>query len=145
MPHHPDLNALLDDLLPFAQRMLTEFGEFLPFGGKITAAGDHVSVGAKGSSERSKSKELIGIMTDAFRCEAAEGKIRAAGICFDVRVVPPGQLDKTDAIELSLEREGGDAVEVFLPYALLPDGEVTYGELFASTRIPTMFLEHQKT
>jgi hypothetical protein len=145
VPHHPDLNALSNDLLPFAQRMLAEFGEFLPFGGKITADGEHVSVGAKGSSEPSKSKELIDIMTDTFRREAAEGKIRAAGICFDVRVVPPGQVDKTDAIELSLEREGGDAVEVFVPYALLPDGEVTYGDMFESTRTPTMFVQPQRT
>ena len=71
--------------------MLAEFGEFLPFGGKITADGEHVSVGAKGSSEPLKSKELIDIMTDTFRREAAEGKIRAAGICFDVRVVPRGK------------------------------------------------------
>ena len=145
MAHHPDLDALLNELLPFARRMLAEFGEFLPFGGKITANGEHVSVGAKGSSEHPKSKELIDIMTDGFRREAAEGKIRAAGICFDVRVVPPGQVNKTDAIELSLEREGGEAAEVFVPYALLPDGEVCYGEMFAGARTPTMFVEHHKT
>jgi hypothetical protein len=139
------LNALLNDLLPFAERMLAEFGEFLPFGGSITANGQHVSVGAKGSSERPKSQELIDIMTNAFCCEAAEGKIRAAGICFDVRIVPPGHAEKTDAIQLALERDGGDAVDVFVPYALLPDGEVTYGELFAAERTPTMFVQHQKT
>jgi hypothetical protein len=145
VPHHPDLNALLNDLLPFAERMLCEQREFYPFGGSITADGEQTSVGAKGSSDHPPSRELIDIMTDAFRRQAAEGKIRAAGICFDVRVVPPGQVDKTDAIELSLERAGGDAVEVFVPYVLLPDGEVTYGEMFASTRTPTMFVEHQKT
>jgi len=51
-------------------------------------------------------------MTIAFRDQASEGKIRVAGICFDVRVLPPGQVDKTDAIQLALEREGGDAVDV---------------------------------
>lgn len=112
MPHQPDLDALLNDLLAFAERMLREQGEFYPFGGSITADGERISVGAKGSSDHPPSRELIEIMTDAFRRQAAEGKIRAAGICFDVRVVPPGQPDKTDAIELSLEREGDDAVEV---------------------------------
>ena len=146
VPRHADLNALLNDLLSFAERMLAEFGEFLPFGGKITADGEHVSVGAKGSPERSKSKELVDIMTDAFRSEAGEGKIRAAGICFDVCVVPPGQADKTDAIQLALEREGGDSVDVFVPYAVLPDGQVTYGELFAAKRTPTIFMQqHQET
>lgn len=85
-------------------------------------------------------------MTDAFRGQASEAKIRAAGICFDVRIVPPGQVDKTDAIQLALEREGGDAVDVFVPYAQLPDGEFTYGELFACERTPTVFVQqHHKT
>jgi hypothetical protein len=145
VPHHPDINALLNELLPFAERMLREQGEFYPFGGSITPDGKHISVGAKGSCDQPPSREIIDIMTDAFRRQAAEGKIRAAGICFDVRVVPPGQVDKTDAIELCLERAGGDAVEVFVPYALLPNGEITYGDMFASTRTPTMFVEHQKT
>jgi hypothetical protein len=101
-------------------------------------------VGAKGSSERPQSQELIDIMTNEFRSQASEGKIRAAGICFDIRVVPPGQVDKTDAIQLALEREGGDAVGVFVPYAQLPDGAFTYGELFACERTPTLFVQQHQ-
>ena len=146
MPRHPDLDALLNDLLPFAERMLSEHGEFYPFGGSITADGRHISVGAKNSSDHPKSQELIDIMTHEFRSQASEGKIRAAGICFDVRVVPPGQIDKTDAIQLALERKGGDAVDVFVPYAQLPDRTFTYDELFACERTPTLFVQqHQET
>jgi hypothetical protein len=146
VPRHPDLDALSNDLLPFAQRMLAEQGEFYPFGGSITSDGRYISVGAKGSSDHPKSRELIDVMTTEFRSQASEGKIRAAGICFDVRVVPPGQIDKTDAIQLALEHEGGDAVDVFVPYAQLADGEFTYGELFACERTPTLFVQqHQKT
>lgn len=146
MPRHPDLDTLLNDLLPFAERMLAKHGEFYPFGGSIRPDGERISVGAKGSSDRPKSQELIAIMTDSFRAQATQGKIRAAGICFDVRVIPPGQADKTDAIQLALEREGGDAVDVFVPYARLPDGEFTYGELFACERTPTFFVQQdQKT
>jgi hypothetical protein len=146
VPRHPDLDALLNDLLPFAECMLSEHGEFYPFGGSITSDGRHISVGAKGSSDHPKSQELIEIMTHEFRSQASEGKIRAAGICFDVRVVPPGQIDKTDAIQLALEREGGDAVDVFVPYSQLPDGTFTYGELFACERTPTLFVQqHQQT
>jgi len=126
--------------------MLAEHREFYPFGGSITPDGRHISTGAKGSSDRPKSQELVDIMANEFRSQASEGKIRAAGICFDVRVVPPGRVDKTDAIQLALEREGGDAVDVFVPYAQLSDGEFTYGELFACERIPTLFVQqHQQT
>jgi len=85
-------------------------------------------------------------MTHEFRSQASQGDIRAAGICFDVRVVAPGQIDKTDAIPLVLEREGGDAVNVFVPYARLPDGWFTHGRLFACERKPIFFvLQDQQT
>jgi hypothetical protein len=135
------LDALLNDLLPFAQQMLAERGEFYPFGGSIAADGRHVSVGAQGSSDRPPATELIDLLTNAFWREASEAKIRAAGICFDVRIVPPGQVDKTDAIQLALEREGGDAADVYVPYSRLPDGEFVYSEMFASRRTPTMFVQ----
>jgi len=144
VPRHPDLDALLNDLLPFAERMLAEQGEFYPFGCSITPDGRHISVGAKGSSDHPKSQELIHIMTSEFRDQASEKKIRAAGICFDVRVVPPGQVDKSDAIQLALEREDGDAVDMFVPYAQLPDGKFTYGELFACERTPTLFVQQRQ-
>ena len=71
---HPDLDALLNDLLPFAERMLAEQGEFYPFGGSIAPDGKHISVGAKTESDRPKSKELIDIMTAEFRRQASEAK-----------------------------------------------------------------------
>jgi hypothetical protein len=37
----------------FAERILAEFRELYPFGGKIMAEGEHISVGARVSSERS--------------------------------------------------------------------------------------------
>ena len=85
------------------------------------------------------------IMPNEFRSQASEGKIRAAGICFGVRIVPPAQVDKADAIQVALEREDGDAVDIFVPYEQLLDGEFTYGELFACERIPKLFvLQHQQ-
>lgn len=137
---HPDLDTLMRELVPLAKRFLAELGDFYPFGESIRSDGQHVSVGAKGESDRPKSEELIELMTANFRSQALEGRIRAAGICFDVRVVPPGQVDKTDAIQVALEREN-EAVDVFIPYAQLPDGEFTYGEMFASHRTPTFFLQ----
>lgn len=41
-----EAEQLLNDVLPFAKRMLAEFGEFHPFGGMLTSAGELVQVGA---------------------------------------------------------------------------------------------------
>src|SRR5690349_9269053 len=93
-------------------------------------------------SDMPPSKELIDIMIASLRDQVLDGPIRAAGICFDVRVVPPGQVVKADAVQLSLEHEG-EAVDVFVPYAQLPDGTFTYGEVFACRRTPEFFVQPQ--
>jgi hypothetical protein len=54
----------------------------------------------------------------------------------------PSSFNKTDAIQLALEREN-EAVDVFIPSAQLPDSEFTYGQMFASRRTPTFFVQPQ--
>jgi hypothetical protein len=54
----------------------------------------------------------------------------------------PSSFNKTDAIQLALEREN-EAVDVFIRYAQIPDSEFTYGQMFASRRTPTFFVRPQ--
>jgi hypothetical protein len=56
----------------------------------------------------------------------------------------PSSFNKTDAIQLALEREN-EAVDVFIPYAQLPDSEFTYGQMFASRRTPTFLCNHKQS
>jgi hypothetical protein len=44
---HPELDALFKTLLPFAQTMLREHGEFYPFGAIMTSSAEIRHVGAK--------------------------------------------------------------------------------------------------
>ena len=76
---------------------------------------------------------------------ASEGSLRAAGICFDVRITPPGQAEKSDAIQCALEHEGGEAANVYVPYAKQSDGQFVYGQVFASRRAPTFFVQPTST
>lgn len=50
----------------------------------------------------------------------------------DVRVIPPGESKKVDAISAQLEHQTGEAVNVFLPYQKKLFGSIKYGEIFAS-------------
>jgi hypothetical protein len=136
----PDLDTLLNDLIPFAQRMLGEYGEFLPFGAWMALDGSITSVGADSGNEHPKSQEIISLLVDGFRQQVVNGQIKAVGICFDVRVVPPGQSEKTDAIQVNLEHMSGIAVEIFLPYEVGKSGEVVYGDLFACQGTQQIFI-----
>ena len=139
---HPDLDKLLNALLPFAQQSLAKYGEFYPFGSSMMADGQVNANAASTGEEHPSSQELIELLTTIFREQAETGQIRAAGICRDMLILPPGQAQKTDAICIGLEHKSGEAVEVCLPYKKNTSGQVEYGQLFASRRRSEFFI-HQ--
>lgn len=136
---HPDLEELLNALLPFAQQQLARRGAFLPFGAQMTANGE-VSLGASYTGEDpSQATDLLDMLVRGFQQEATSGRIRAAAVCVDVLVTPPGSTTKMDAICVQLEhREGGD-VMVYVPYRKGWFGRVKYGELFATEGLRRIF------
>ena len=121
----------MNALRPFAEQMLDRFGEFLPFGAAMRTNGAVISVGADTGQERSPSRDVIAVLEQGFAQQAEAGELRAAGICYDARIVPPGQTEKTDAIAMRLQHLAGDTVDVFLPYKRGTLGGLKFGELFA--------------
>src|SRR5689334_2290956 len=126
---HPDMDRLLTVLLPFAKQMLYEHGDFHPFGAQIEVDGSAQMVGANNGEDFPEALELIDMLQQSFREAAHKGKIRAAGICMDVRVVVPGRAEKTDAIEVRFEHVMAEPVDLFLPYSRAQN-DVIYGEMF---------------
>ena len=111
---HPDLNELLNALLSMAEMLLAKQGEFLPIGAIMLSDGEVRHVGAKvEGDDYPTSQPLIDLLTETFKKEAAKGKLRAAGICYDVLTVPPGKHQKQDAICCGLEHCLGETVNVF--------------------------------
>jgi len=142
---HPDLDQLLNALLPFAQQMLREHGEFHPFGGSMQTDGTISMAGAKvDGTDHPKAVDLIQLLEAGFQKNAEQGKIKASGVCFDVRVIPPGKQDKTDAIQANLEHIEGQAVSIFLPYKKGLFKKVTYGKLFATPAQHKIFTNVQR-
>jgi hypothetical protein len=138
MPH-PDLDELLNALVPFAQQMLSKHGEFYPFGASVDAKGEVRCVAGDVGDEKPESQDLIELLLNGFREEAKRGDIRAAAICYDVRIVPPGQKEKTDAIALRLEHKDGESLEAYVPYRKGFLGKYRYDDLFAGKGDRTIF------
>lgn len=130
---HPDLDELLNALLPFAQQMLAKHGEFFPFGACMTSDGTiEMLAGQPDDSDQPPSQDVIDVLTEALRRKAEDGAIRAAGVCYDVRVRQPDSPDPTDAVCASLDHEAGDSVNVLLPYRSRRFRSPTYGDLQAT-------------
>ena len=89
--------------------------------------------------EHPASTDVIDSLYEVLSRSAASGEIRAAGICADVRITPPGSGDQTDAIRASIEHAQSDPVEVFMPYAKKRMRGFEFGDLFAQAGTPRVF------
>ena len=139
---HPDLDKLLSTLLPFAKKMLEEYGDFHPFGAQIEADGSVQMVGADSGEGFPEALELIDLLQQSFREAAHTRTIIAAGICMDVRVIVPGRSEKTDAIQVRFEHTMAEAVDIFLPYSKAQN-DVIYGEMFTRLTQTMIFIENR--
>ncbi|UCG46747.1 MAG: hypothetical protein JSU94_14730 [Phycisphaerales bacterium] len=128
---HPDLDELLNALYGAAREMLAKHGEFFPFGACTDVNGEVALVGGHTGDERPPSQEVIDVITAGLKDRAGKGEIKAAGICFDASVIPPGESRKVDAICARLEHSNGESALVFLPYRKSWFGRTKYGRLFA--------------
>ena len=120
--------------------MLSKRGEFFPFGSTMSTDGKVEAHAAYDGDEQPPSQQLIDLLTQGFRQQAAAGKIRAAAICSDVRIIPPGQWEKTDAICVSAEHQNGESADVYLPYKKGWIGKISYGQIFGAARKREFFI-----
>jgi len=127
-----DVNELFGAATEFAELMLRTEGEFIPFGVSMATDGSVAMVGGDVGSEHPRSVDVISLLQLNFLEQLLAGTIRAAGICLDVRVIPPGQDVKSDAISVRLAHSSGEALEVFVPYAGSVDAGFTFGSPFAT-------------
>jgi hypothetical protein len=139
-PERDDLDVLLNPLLTFAQDMLRKNGEFHPFGNSMTIDGAVELSAAWTGSENPPAQELIDLIVAGLRRKAAARGIRAAGLCYDVRI--RGSDGKaTDAIAVALEHVAGDTVLVLMPYSKGRLSGVRFGELSSQPGERRIFVE----
>src|SRR5437016_5989234 len=68
-----EVEKLMNEVLPFAQKMLAAHGEFFPYGGYIDSKGKTVFTGASDGTEKPPAAQLIQLMTEAFKVQAKSG------------------------------------------------------------------------
>jgi len=123
--------SLMNALLPLAEKMLREYGEFYPFGGYMKPDGNIVVFGAVDpDTDHPKSKDLLYVLRSSLQETAHRNECKATAVVFGVAVTPPSSTHKSDAIQVCIEHADGYSAEVFFPYRLV-DGEIVYEEVFA--------------
>jgi len=73
----PDVEELMNALLPFGEQMLEEHGEFIPYGGAMKRDGKIVSIAGDAGDEHPSSQEIIDLLKDSYRLAAKNGEYKA--------------------------------------------------------------------
>jgi len=134
-----DCEALMNSVLPFAEQMLSNYGEFFPFGGAMRPGGELVSVAGYDGDEHPPSSDLIRLIKEGFVEAARQGQFKATALVYDVRIKLPSANDKSDAIAVSLDHHDNYSIVVFFPYRI-DSGKVIVGSAFAREGQADIFL-----
>ena len=122
---------LMNAVLPLAEKMLRQYGEFYPYGGYMKPDGTIVDVGANDpDTDRPKSKDLLHVLRSSFREMASKYQCKAVAVVFDVAVNLPNSDRKRDAIQVCVDHADGYSVEVFFPYQIV-NNEIVYEGTYA--------------
>ncbi len=117
-----ECETLMSSILPFAEQMLAEHGEFFPFGGAMQEDGKIVSVAGYDGDQQPASDHVIRLIKSGLVDGARKGTYRATALVCDVKVHLPATGEKSDAVSVSLNHRDGYSVIVIFPYKI--DGEV---------------------
>ena len=126
-----ECEGLLGAAVPFARQMLEEHREFYPFAVVLTAEGEISQVGAATEDEQPESREVMALLEDVLRNDAATGELRATAIAYDVMIEPPGKETPQDAIAVALDHKEDYSVVVVFPYSFAEDGTLNLEDPFA--------------
>ena len=133
-----EVEEIMNAMLPFGQQMLEKHGEFIPYGGAMKPNGEIVSVAGYDGNEQPPSQEIINLLKGGYRQAAKNAEYKATGIFYDVRVIPPGSNEKTDAIAIALDQKEGYSVIVLFPYKIV-NSKVEFGQVFAQAGMNDIF------
>jgi hypothetical protein len=127
-----EIQEILNFLLPYAEQMLSQHGEFYPYAAALDADGDLNAVATDVDDDDSPDvSEVLLALHQGLRERAAEGAIRASGIAADVTLTDPDSGETTDAVQVELDHADADAVDIFVPYETEAEG-IKFGELVAA-------------
>ena len=116
--------------LPFAKELLSSRGDFLPYGGSLTANGELGARAGWTGDDHPQAGEVLELLEERFAASAERGELRATAIVFGVAVTPPGKDAKQNAIAVALDHRDGHSRIVFHPYSFTQAGELVLESAF---------------
>jgi hypothetical protein len=134
-PEH-DVERIVDYLGQLAASSLESQGEFWPFGCTVGLGGELTPTTALGD-EKTDPIQAAELLEKSIRVDAEQARIRAAGICKDVRLRHRDG-SAQDAIDIAVDLREGEPVRVIYRYRRTASGAYEFEE--PTREIPDMLL-----
>jgi len=101
----------------FAVHMLSDAGEFYPFGAFINPSGELVSVGGHIGEEFPDPIELLKFLDNAMNSRLSEGEAIATALAINVNIPPKYSATYSDGIKVTLKADGHHR-SIYTPYKI---------------------------
>jgi hypothetical protein len=133
----PDLESLATPLFDFSELCLKERGNFLPHAAILAEDGKVKLVAAApdAGNDRADSTEVLPVLHQLLRRQAAESPLRAIGVAENVAITPEGQTT-TQAIKALVEHRRGLTVALYLPFRKKLFKGYVFGSMFSISALP---------
>jgi hypothetical protein len=122
-----DCEALMSEVLPVAEQMLTEHRTLQPFGSTMSSSGRIAHMGGYDAQRTVSDAELASEYEASFRDGAARGEIKASALVLGTTN------DAQGSVEIRLDHLENYSLVVTFPYRFTAGGELVIDEPFAST------------
>lgn len=114
-PHK--LHELLSYCIDFAKAMLSDSGDFYPFGAAIAPSGQVKAVGGYDGKEHPAPHDIYRLLGESFLIGAREGELCAVALAANVNIPSEFNPPTSDGLRVHLECLGFSRF-IYVPYAL---------------------------
>ena len=139
-------NELLDIAMSYARRVLRHYGEIGPFAFSMQEDGSVSRETLESSRLPADPASVWKILHGHVRERARRGEIQAVAIAANITLAQPSEEGYSDAIVFQIERQGGYACKVTVPYQMyggqlwtLIPRRVAQGNVTMHEMTPTIF------
>ena len=130
---HPEINKIADHCFEYAKQLLTETGEFYPFGAFVGKQGRvHPLEFDIENNKIPNNGKVIEALAKYCNTELEASNINGFGLAYEVNLKLTEDADYTDAIAVEITHISEKNIPVFyLPYSVKKDLSIAFSTAFA--------------
>lgn len=119
------LTGFVNPMLDFAREQLDKHGGFSPFAAYLNSC-NKFTMSMMGEDDGSEGADRLFRLAACVRSRVIEEGAASAVLCYDCRIIPPGQMEKADAVCVHYEDTLGERWDLYFPYMFADKSRAQY-------------------